>query len=290
MAYRGQDAVTRRQSRFYFLSIGVSVLLSFLALASYFSGVSSVLSNIVNIIVSPINSFCTGITENFSDMGDYFRDISELKKENLRLQAENAELSELYAKTEAIRKENEQLYTYLDLKREFTNFTLVNARVISKGSGNFTTTFTIDKGSLHGIKKDMPVLGSGSIFGIITEVGLTSSRGISLINYNASAGVYLLRSGISGVVEGDYSLSQNGKCKVSGIPPDAEITEGDLVYTSGFGEIFPKDLFVGTVTEIIRDSNTHTLTLAVTPGCDLLNTGTVMVVTNHETEYTYKRN
>ncbi len=280
MAYRGSDSPTKRQARFYILSIVVSVLLSFVAIISYVSGFSGIFTNAVKLLCSPLESLGTAISSSVASVGNYFGDIDALHKENIRLQEENNLLREQYAKTEAIRKENENLYTYLELTHEFSELSLTNAKIVSKGSSNFSTVFTIDKGSISGIKKGMPVLSSGSVLGVVTDTGLTSSRVISLANHNSSAGVYILRTGLTGILEGDFSLSAEEKCRVSEISADADVVVGDLIYTTGFGDVFPKDLFVGTVTEILRDANSHTLTLIVTPKSTLSLSSDVMVVTS----------
>lgn len=285
MAYRLNDVVTKRQSRFYVLSIIISAILSLIALLSYFSGVSSTLSSIVNIAVYPINKCASVVSEKIISVGSYFGNIKELKEENLKLQAENNKLKKVQAVTDAVRTENEQLYSYLELKREFNKLSLINASIVTKGSGNFLTAFTIDKGTLHGVKKDMPIITSNGILGVVTEEGISTSRGITLVSHNSSVGVYLSRTGTPGVLRGDYKLSLEGKCKISGLPADTQVEIGDPVVTSGTGEIFPSDLSVGTVTEIITDSNTQTLTLVVTPACDLINEESVMVISDFERTY-----
>ena len=285
MANKRNIAAGSRQSRFFVLSITVSVLLSIISLVSYFSGVSSVLSNFVSIVVSPINQASSAITQKISSIGNYFGDIAELKDENLRLQAENDELLKLNDSAKAIREENEHLYAYLELKREFSSLSLANARIISRGSTGIMTTFTIDKGTLHGVKKDMPVISHNGIVGIVTEEGLATSRCISIINHKSSVGIYILRNGTPGVLSGDYTLSLDGKCKVSGLASDSDVLVGDYVYTSGYGEIFPKDLCVGTVSAVVRDANTHTLILEVLPMSNLDSLDTVMVITGYERIY-----
>lgn len=285
MAYNINDVATKRQSRFYILSIAVSVLLSLAALVSYFSGFSNILTGVVNIVVYPINSCANFVSEKIMSVGNYFGDIAKLKEENLRLKAENNNLLKEMATIDAIKAENEQLYTYLELKREYNRLSLVNSGIISKGSGNFLSTFTIDKGTMHGVKKNMPVITSKGIIGIVIEEGPFTSRGITLISHNASVGVYLARTGAPGILRGDYKLSTEGKCKITGLPVDTDVELGDPVMTSGTGEIYPKDLSVGNVTEILKDSNTQTLTLVVTPSCDLVNEESVMVITDFERVY-----
>ena len=281
MAYRGQYVVTKRQSRFYFLSMLCAIFLSLLALFSYFSGVSSILGSVVNIILSPVNYGTARVVDSIIGVRDYFANVKELKEENLRLMSENDALLKEKAKNEAVRSENEELYAFLGLKKDFTDLSLVN----SKSGSGFMTSFTIDKGTIHGVKKDMPVIADSGILGIVSEEGLATSRCISLVSHNASVGVYFLRTGVPGILEGDFALSKDGMCRISGLGADTDVVVGDYVYTSGYGEIFPKDLCVGTVSEIIRDATTHTLTVTVTPSCNPDRIDTVMVITDFERKY-----
>ena len=285
MSYNINDVATKRQSRFHILSIVISALLSLTALVSYFSGFSNILTGVVNIIVYPINSCTSFVSEKIMSAGNYFGDVAKLKEENLRLKAENNNLLKEMATIDAIKAENEQLYTYLELKREYNKLSLVNSKIISRGSGNFLSTFTINKGTMHGVKKNMPIITSKGIIGIVVEEGPVTSRGITLISHNASVGVYLARTGTPGILRGDYRLSTEGKCKIAGLPVDTDVVIGDPVMTSGTGEVYPKDLSLGNVTEILKDSNTQTLTLVVTPSCDLVNEETVMVITDFERTY-----
>ena len=285
MAYGINDVVTKRQSRFNFLCIIISVVLSLASVISYYSGVSNVLTGIVNIIVYPINSCANYVSGKILSAADYFGDIAELKEENLRLKTENNALIAEKAAAQAVKKENEQLYEYLELKRDFTRLDLVNSRIISKGSGNFLQTFTIDKGTIHGVKKNMPIISANGILGIVIEEGPVTSRGITLISHNSSVGIYLPRSGATGILSGDYKLSAKGRCVIKGLASDTDVIVGDPVMTSGSGEIYPGDLSVGIVTDIIKDATTHTLTLEVMPTCDLVNEESVMVITDFERVY-----
>ncbi len=285
MAYSINDVMTKRQSRFRVLSLVVSVLLSLTAMVSYFSGFSNILTGIVNVVVYPINSCANYISGRIISVGNYFGDIAELKEENIRLKSENNALIAEKAVAEATKKENEQLYEYLELKRDYNKLSLVNSRIISKGSGNFLSTFTIDKGTMHGVRKNMPIISPDGIMGIVIEEGPVSSRGITLVSHNASVGVYLSRTGATGILSGDYELSAEGKCVIEGLPSDTDAVIGDPVLTSGAGEIYPRDLSVGIVTEIRRNPNTQTLSLVVTPSCDLVNEESVMVITEFERVY-----
>ncbi len=285
MAYRGKDAVTRRQSRFNILSYVIATILSIIAMLSYFGGTTSILSGFVKIVTEPLTYVSDKIYSGISSVGNYFGMVADLKEENLRLKAENELLMQENKKSEAIKEENLKLYSYLGLKREFSEMSFVNTRIISRGSGGMMSGFMIDKGTLHGVRKNMAVLDSLGIVGVITEEGLVSSRGVSILGSRSSVGVYIVRSGVSGILEGDFRMQNEGLCKLANIPQDADVVVGDYVYTSGLGDIFPKDLCVGTVETITKNAANQTLTLGIKPICDFDNLSTVMVLSSHSLTY-----
>lgn len=285
MAYRGKDATTRRQSRFNFLSYAVAVILSIIAMLSYFGGTTSVISGFVKLTTRPLTYVSDKIYVGFSSVGNYFGSVAHLKEENLRLKAENELLLQENKKSEAVKEENLKLYSYLGLKREFSEMTFVNTRIISRGNTGGMSGFMIDKGTLHGVRKNMAVVDSLGIVGIITEEGLASSRGVSILSSRASVGVYIVRSGVSGILEGDFRMHNDGLCKIANLSQDSDVVVGDYVYTSGLGDIFPKDLCVGTVETITKDAANQTLTLGIRPICDFDNLSTVMVLSSHTLSY-----
>ncbi len=285
MAYKNHESTAKKDTRFVSLSLVISFILSVMAAVSYFTGVSNIFEGIASTAVYPLTKLGSVLSGSAEKVTSHFGDIAALKEENRRLKAENAELARSLEKSRTVYDENEKLYAFLNLKREFSDLSLVNAGILARESGSFMTDFTIDKGTAHGVHKDMPILCSDSVIGVVMEEGLTSSRAVSLVDYRSGIGVYVLRTGMPAVLRGDFSLAQDGKCIISGLAPETDISEGDLIYTSGLGEVFPKDIYVGSVCEVRKDSNTYTLSAIVKPQADLVNTDLVMVVTSFEKRY-----
>ena len=89
------------------------------------------------------------------------------------------------------------------------------ATVTGGASGNVMTLFTLDKGSAHGVSRNMPVLTEDGIVGFVSEVGLNWCKVTTVIETASSVGACVLRSGDAGIVSGDFSLRKNGYCKFS---------------------------------------------------------------------------
>ena len=87
-----------------------------------------------------------------------FSDYDELEKENQELREAVESLENEIADNEVLRKENSWLREFLDLRNKNPEFVLTDADIISHEAGNYATVLTVNKGTVHGVKKNMPVI------------------------------------------------------------------------------------------------------------------------------------
>ena len=66
------------------------------------------------------------------------------------------------------------------------------------------------------------------------------------------------------------------------IEADSDIRVGDKVISSGIGEVYPRGLLIGKVTEVSVDERTRTLVATVEPAADLESISKVMIITEYE--------
>ena len=196
-----------------------------------------------------------------------FTDYDNLAKENEALKAEIEALKADAADNTVLKQENAWLKEYLELHNDNPGFVLADADIISFEAGNYSTVLTLNKGSVHGIKNNMPVITSSGLLGHVSETGLDWCKVVSIVETASTVGVYTDRTGVIGTVEGDIELRQQGKCLMS-YSADADIKVGDRVYTSGTGSIYPNGLFIGTITSIEADEVTRKLMAVVGPAID----------------------
>lgn len=57
------------------------------------------------------------------------------------------------------------------------------------------------------------------------------------------------------VLEGDFTLMQDGRLKLSYLEDDTGLIAGDQVTTSGLGMVYPAGLLVGTVESLHTEAN-----------------------------------
>lgn len=274
----------RIKTHFFAWMLAISILLSVVSVAVYHTDALSFVFGTAGLITSPIQKAANGISDGAKSLFAYFSDIDELRRENARLVEENERLLAENRESVVINEQNEWLRKFFGLKNEHSEMTFVDARIVARDVG-LIRTFTLDKGSFHGIEKNMPVVTETGLLGIITEVGPDTSRGISLINHNTAVGVYMERTMTSAVLTGSFELYRNGLCKVINLPGDTDVAVGDLVYTSGYGGTYPKDIAVGTVVSIETEPSNYTVSAVVMPSADMSLSDFVMVVTGSKIIY-----
>ena len=193
----------------------------------------------VSFAVSEITDATTFVT----DLATAYEQNEALKKEVEELRKENLEASEYAA-------ENERLRALLGYKQSKTQFDLVPARVIGRENATWTSMIVIDKGNTDGVKDLMPVVTNQGLVGHVVEAGPISSKVQLILDPRSSVGAIVQRpeSRVMGIVEGDIANAQMPK--MVNIPMVADVVEGDMIITSGFGGVYPKGIIVGKVTEL----------------------------------------
>ena len=212
-----------------------------------------------------------------------FTDYERLAKENEELREQIESMENEKADASALREENEWLKEYLGIRSEHPDFKMTTADIISRESGNYATVLTLNCGTVHGVKKEMPVITADGVFGYVSDVGLDWCKVVSIIETASKVGVYTDRSSVIGTVEGNAQLRESGICTMT-YSAGADVKVGDRVYTSGTGSIYPGGLLLGTVSAIEADEATRTLIAHIQPAIDFTDIdsiGSVMVINGY---------
>ena len=253
-----------------FLIVCIAVLLVLVLVPSVLAAIgrTDLLRSALVTVSKPFSLAGTRIANAVNGFTDIFTDYDRLKAENEALRAELDELRSQEHNAEVIQNENEWLKGYLQFHNDHPDYLLTDARIIAREAGNYSTVLTLDRGTVHGVKVEMPVIFEGGLFGYVSEAGLDWCRVVTVVETASSVGVYTDRTGASGVAEGDPALRNGGNCRMTYIDADADIRVGDRVYTSGSGSMYPSGLLLGTVAAIEADDATRTLTAEIAPAVD----------------------
>ena len=119
---------------------------------------------------------------------------------------------------------------------------------MNSGTSSNLSSITLDVGENHGIKVDQAVLVPDGIIGKTIVVGKNSSI-VQIINdVNFRLSVRILPSGNAGILR----YLENDICEIRELQKNAKISIGDNVVTSGFSQIYPKNLPVGEIIEVLN--------------------------------------
>ena len=155
----------------------------------------------------------------------------------------------------SLEKEIQELKEALELNRSLTEYTPINATILSRNKSYWFNTITIDKGKKDGINVDMAVITKKGLIGKITKVSDNSSE-VKLItsddtNYKVSITIKTNDVDNYAIMNG-YD-KESGLIKATGIDKTTPINQNDVVLTSGLGSMFPGGIYIGTVEKIESD-------------------------------------
>lgn len=269
------------KNRFFIIVLTAAFLLSILPTVLCAMGQGSYVRAALGTIAQPLATLAAKAGDGLSGFSIYFTEVERLREENQALREELDDCKDRIYNAKMLEEENSWLSDYLGLKKEHSDFIFEEAAVIGRESGNYSTVYTLSRGSLHDIEVNMPVVTEDGVVGYITEVGPTWCHAVSMIETASAVGAYVERSGALGLVEGSFELRFDGKCRMVRLAADADIRVGDRVLTSGIGSIYPRGLFVGEVESIEADPNSRTLTAVIAPRIDHATVSKVMIIKEH---------
>jgi rod shape-determining protein MreC len=180
------------------------------------------------------------------------RENSRLHEEIDRLKVDNAIASELLL-------ENDQLREILNFKNA-QHPSSIAVKVIGKELSPASSTVTINKGSDHGIQKDMAVITASGVAGKIQSVSSGTAKVILLTDPGTTLAVRVQRNREEGLLEGKLI-----NCALKYVSYYADIQKGDLLVTSGLDGIYPPGLAVGTVVHVAKHEATAFQTIIAEP-------------------------
>ena len=247
---------------------------------------ASALESVIGFVVTPFQDITTGIGSWVESTGASTKDKTALLEENAQLKEDLAKLQDETKRLAQYEKENETLSALLKIAQKYPNYKSTGTKIIAKNPGVWYNTFTINKGTGDDVSANMILISSGGVVGKLLESGSTYSKAQSILDSRSAVPAMSLRTGDLGVVKGDYTLMNDGLCKMEYIDGEAQIAVGDEIVTSQLSEIYPEGLSIGKVTKIETDANGLTKYAVIEPFVDLKHLGTLLVIDKNTTEET----
>ncbi|MFB0515459.1 MAG: rod shape-determining protein MreC [Candidatus Neomarinimicrobiota bacterium] len=212
----------------------LAVLISLMLLLTGESRQSFALQQLFTNVVGAIPRPSLGIGDIFS----YREENQILRQRLMQYTLLNAELAD-------VARENERLRSVLQFMKG-SPYDLRVAEVINRGASSILSTITLNVGTKHGIEPNLPVLTLDGLIGKTMTVASQASVVQLVTDRNFRISVKVGEGGVRGIL-----IPLNGPfAEVTGVPLNTDIKAGDRVMTSGFSDIYPKNLPVAVVEEV----------------------------------------
>ena len=230
----------------------------------------------------PLKSAMTSLVSSLESAYDYMYKFDEIRAENDRLRARVAQLEDEYREYTEISEENARLRALLDFtERSDHAYPYESVSIIAWTASNFSSSFTISKGSSSGIElHDVVITENGYLVGLVTEVTTTSSIVTTIIDTTMSVGALIYENGETGIVSGDFDLFKREKVKLSYLGDGSGVIIGDTVVTSGSGGVYPSGLVIGHIEGIAVESSGLSPYAIVEPAADISALTHLYVITD----------
>jgi len=198
--------------------------------------------------INSSNNLTGTIYERFSTLDDYF----SLGRTNASLSRENASLRK---QLQMMMMQQEKYPTNRPDTVDAPAYYFTSAKVINNSVNRQFNYISINKGSRQGIKPDMGIINAEGVVGVITNVSPNYSTGISLLNKRLSIPAKITKNNYFGALVWDGEHYNTADLKE--IPFHIIVNIGDTVVTSGYSNIFPEGIMIGTIKSFDVESGTN---------------------------------
>ena len=211
------------------------------------------------------------IYEKSNDVTEYLH----LKDENNRLAEENAKLKQILYNSEMIIDSTFAVNPEIRIAQDYKLF---HAKIIKNSYFRKDNYLTIKGGKINGIKKDMGVINSKGVIGIVENVSKNYATVQSILNTQTKISAKINNSNHFGTITWDGK--NTGYVQLMDIPKLAPLRKGDSIVTGGISTIFPENVPVGLVDKVYTSKNSNFYTISVRLFNDMTNISSVYLIEN----------
>lgn len=256
--------------------ITVVVLILLIFLSNVEVNKLSYLESAASSIINPIQRVFVDLKNKIQGNSTYFSDMDTIIAENEELKKKNSELETVLREFEMLKAENTTLQEYMNLTDKYSSYQTIPAYVINRDVSNYSSTLVLNVGTDDGIRENMTVIADKGLVGHVISVSEKTCKVQVIIDSASTVSCSISTTNESIICKG--TLENNQILRASYIPTGAELIQGDSVYTSGIGGIYPKGIIIGNVKEIITTTNVTDRYAIVEPAVDFSKIDTVLII------------
>ncbi len=267
-----------KSKKFKILALVVAALFAGTVSAALSHNGTSAVSSFLSAAFSPIERFSSFLAEKTDSFSSSFRSSSTLAERVSELEAEVEKYQVQLVEFEQMKQKIAVYEEFLDVKEDNPDYEFESASIIARDSADMYYSFVISKGTNADIAVNDPVIYGKHLVGVVTSVKLNTAVVKTILDPDVNVGAYDVQSREYGYVTANNDLSREGKCMLPGLKKSTSITGGSVICTSGIGGIYPKDLIIGTVSEVLNDTQSVAVYAVIEPGVEIDDLQDVFVI------------
>ena len=263
--------------------VGIAVFLAaIMAYAGANGRLTAAPQEILSVAVAPFQRAAAAVSNGVSSLWEKYTNIDAILEENEKLTTENAELRGQMVDYDKLKAENEAYKALTNIQEQHPEMSYVSSFVIGRDPLDSFYGFTLDKGSLDGVEaNDAITSDEGYLLGVVTEVDLTSCKVMTILHPSFNAAGVVSRTRDNGIITGSADYAAEGLCILSNLARSTLTKANDQVITTGLGGVFPPDVLVGVVQELVPEASGKSTIAVIKPGADPRTVKHVFIITNY---------
>ena len=263
--------------------VGIAVFLAaIMAYAGANGRLTAAPQEILSVAVAPFQRAAAAVSNGVSSLWEKYTNIDAILEENEKLTAENAELRGQMVDYDKLKAENEAYKALTNIQEQHLEMSYVSSFVIGRDPLDSFYGFTLDQGSLDGVEaNDAITSDEGYLLGVVTEVDLTSCKVMTILHPSFNAAGVVSRTRDNGIITGSADYAAEGLCILSNLSRSTLTKANDQVITTGLGGVFPPDVLVGVVQELVPEASGKSTIAVIKPGADPRTVKHVFIITNY---------
>ena len=263
--------------------VGIAVFLAaIMAYAGANGRLTAAPQEILSVAVAPFQRAAAAVGNGVSSLWEKYTNIDAILEENEKLTTENAELRGQMVDYDKLKAENEAYKALTNIQEQHPEMSYVSSFVIGRDPLDSFYGFTLDQGSLDGVEaNDAITSDEGYLLGVVTEVDLTSCKVMTILHPSFNAAGVVSRTRDNGIITGSADYAAEGLCILSNLSRGTLTKANDQVITTGLGGVFPPDVLVGVVQELVPEASGKSTIAVIKPGADPRTVKHVFIITNY---------
>lgn len=263
--------------------VGIAVFLAaIMAYADANGRLTAAPQEILSVAVAPFQRAAAAVSNGVSSLWEKYTNIDAILEENEKLTTENAELRGQMVDYDKLKAENEAYKALTNIQEQHPEMSYVSSFVIGRDPLDSFYGFTLDQGSLDGVEaNDAITSDEGYLLGVVTEVDLTSCKVMTILHPSFNAAGVVSRTRDNGIITGSADYAAEGLCILSNLSRSTLTKANDQVITTGLGGVFPPDVLVGVVQELVPEASGKSTIAVLKPGADPRTVKHVFIITNY---------